>query len=221
MAAVGDYFDTIAAGYDSFALRAMPRYEEMLGEIVRCLPDGPRDLLELGCGTGTLTAILMRRYPDAKLTAIDASAEMIETARERVPAKRVSFVVSLFEDLELPDASFDLIASNMSLHHIADKGPFYKRLRKAMRQGGSFIFGDELTGAIPRIAKLNWNGWLEFASRQGNLSEEEIARIIQHEREFDHYETLPDQIDLLSGAGFVSVDCVWRYLIYGVFLAQA
>ena len=126
MTAVGDYFDAIAAGYDSFALRAMPRYEEMLREIVRCLPDGPRDLLELGCGTGTLTAILMRRYPEASLTAIDASAEMIETARARVPPKCVSFTVSLFEDLDLPEGSFDLIASNMSLHHIADKGPFYK-----------------------------------------------------------------------------------------------
>jgi tRNA (cmo5U34)-methyltransferase len=221
MTAVGDYFDKIAAGYDTFALRAMPRYEEMLREIVRCLPDGPRDLLELGCGTGTLTAILMRRYPEANLTAIDASAEMIETARARVPAARVSFTVSLFEDLDLPEGSFDLIASNMSLHHIADKGPFYKRLHDAMRPGGFFILGDELTGAMSRISELNWNGWVEFARQQGHLSEEEIARIIQHEREFDHYETLPDQIDLLRDAGFDSVDCVWRYLIYGVFVAHA
>jgi hypothetical protein len=39
--------------------------------------------------------------------------------------------------------------------------------------------------------------------------------------EFDHYETLPDQIALLRGAGFDPVDCVWRYRIYGVFVAQA
>ena len=69
MSAVDDYFNTIAAGYDSFALRAMPRYEEMLREIVRCLPDGPRDLLELGCGTGTLTELLARRHSEASLTA--------------------------------------------------------------------------------------------------------------------------------------------------------
>jgi tRNA (cmo5U34)-methyltransferase len=121
----------------------------------------------------------------------------------------------------LPEGSFDLIASNMSLHHIADKGTFYKRLHDAMRPGGSFILGDELTGAMSRIRELNWNGWLEFASREGHLSAEEIARIVLHEREFDHYETLPDQIDLLRGAGFDSVDCVWRYLIYGVFVALA
>jgi trans-aconitate methyltransferase len=114
----------------------MPRYEEMLREIVRCLPDGPRYLLELGCGTGTLTELLARRYPEASLMAIDASAEMIEIARGRVPATSASFVVSLFESLKLPERSFDLIASNMSLHHIAEKGPFYRRLHDAMRPGG-------------------------------------------------------------------------------------
>ena len=41
MTAVGDYFDTIAAGYDSFALRAMPRYEEMLREIYEVFDPPP------------------------------------------------------------------------------------------------------------------------------------------------------------------------------------
>ena len=168
MSAVDDYFNTIAAGYDSFALQVMPRYEEMLREIVRCLPDGPRDLLELGCGTGTLTELLARRHPEASLLAIDASTEMIEIARGRLPAKRVSFAVSLFENLELPERSLDLTASNMSLPHIAEKGPFYRRLHDAMRPGGFFILGDEPKGAILRIGELNWNDWLEFARAPGS-----------------------------------------------------
>jgi ubiquinone/menaquinone biosynthesis C-methylase UbiE len=178
-------------------------------------------VLELGCGTGTLTALLAERYPEARLTAIDASPEMIQIARGRLPDDRVSFEVSLFEELSLPERSFDLIASNMSLHHIREKGPFYRRLHDAIRARGHLILGDELTGALPRIAELNWNAWLEFARSDGRLSDEEIAGTIEHEKEFDHYETLPDQIDMLRAAGFEPVDCVWRYLIYGVFVAQA
>jgi hypothetical protein len=82
------------------------------------------------------------------------------------------------------------------------------------------VLGDELTGALPHVKQLNWDGWLEFA-RQGGLGEEEIADTIRHEQEFDHYETLPSQIDLLREAGFSPVDCVWRYRIYGVFAARA
>lgn len=37
--------------------------------------------------------------------------------------------------------------------------------------------------------------------------------------QFDHYETLPRQLELLSDAGFTQVDCTWRYLNYGVFVA--
>lgn len=227
MSTAADFFREIAASYDSTALRGMPRYEEMLNEIVRCLPDGPTDMLELGCGTGALTALLVRRYPGATLTAVDAAPEMIEIARGRVvdsaaaDGQPVAFVGSLFEDMDLPERSYDLIASNMSLHHIADKAPFYRRVHDALRPGGFLIFGDELTVAASHVQQLNYNGWLEFAREQDHLTEEEIAATVRHEREFDHYETLPDQIDLLRGAGFDPVDCVWRYRLYGVFVAQA
>ena len=221
MPAVEDFFGAIAPEYDAYAQRGMPRYGEMLSEILRYLPDSPRDVLELGCGTGMLTSPIAQRFPDASLTAVDAAPEMIDVARRRLAARQVSFVGSMFEDLQLAPAGFDLITSNMSLHHIAEKGPFYRRLRAALRPGGFLIFGDELKGALPRVQQLNWDGWLEFARQPEHLTEEEIAATIRHEREFDHYETLPDQIALLRGAGFDPVDCVWRYRIYGVFVAQA
>jgi len=225
MTTVSDYFRDYAPKYDSFTLRAMPRYEEMLGEIVRCLPDQANDILELGCGTGSLTSLLARHYAKSAITAIDASAEMMELARDRlgslaVPLEQVTFVQSLFEDLDLPECAHDLIASNMSLHHIVDKAPFYGRLREALRPGGMLVLGDELAGAVPRVQQLNWDGWLRFARQSGGLSDSEIEEIVRHEREFDHYETLPRQLELLGAAGFGSVDCVWRYLNYAVFVAE-
>ena len=88
MSAVSEYFGELAPEYSSFAQRAMPRREEMLRELVRCLPDGPRDVLELGCGTGTLTALLADRYPEANISAVDASEEMIRIARDHLPDGR-------------------------------------------------------------------------------------------------------------------------------------
>jgi ubiquinone/menaquinone biosynthesis C-methylase UbiE len=222
MAAISDYFGTLAAEYDSFAQRAMPRRDEMLGELVRCLPDGPRNVLELGCGTGALTALLAERYPEASISAIDASEEMVRTARKHLPDGRVSFKIALFEDLDLAEGSFDLVASNMSLHHIADKGPFYKRVRRALRPGGCLVFGDEATAAISRIEELNWNGWLEFARLPGHLSEEEIAGIMEHLNELDHYETLPDQIDFAARRWVrprrlrLAVSHLWRLRCAGI-----
>ncbi len=222
-----EYFGAIAREYDARALRAQPRYEEMLAQLVASLPDSASDILELGCGTGALTILLVMHYPRAKLTAVDAAPEMIELAQKRLTAEasnldeRVRFVTAFFEGLNLPERGLDLITANMSLHHVVDKGSLYDRLRRALREGGLLVFGDELTGAVPYIEQRHWNSWLDFARMPGHLAEEEIADIVRHAEELDHYETLPRQLELLRGAGFGPIDCVWRYLNYGIFVGQA
>ena len=221
----GEFFGAIAERYDSLAQRGMPRYEEMLGALVDVTPDRAEDVLELGCGTGALTVRLSARYPGAKLLAVDGAREMIELAQERLRQAAirrttdVGFEVRRFEEMELAPQTYDLIASNMSLHHIEDKGPFYARLHEALKPGGLLAFGDELTGALPHVEELHWNGWLEFARQPDHLMEREISEIISHVEAEDHYETLPDQLTMLKSAGFVGVDCTWRYLNYAVFVA--
>jgi len=218
-------FGAMAKDYDSIARRGMPVYDEMLDAVMGCLVDGAADVLELGCGTGVLTLRLAQRYPGAAITAVDAAPEMLEIARGRLDAEgaggRATLRTGLFEEMELGSESYDLIASNMSLHHIEDKQPFYTKLRAALRPGGLLVLGDELKAALPHIEEQFWNGWLNFARRPGGLTEEEIAEIVRHVEVLDHYETLPRQIELLWTAGFETVDCVWRKLNYAVFVAQA
>jgi tRNA (cmo5U34)-methyltransferase len=103
---------------------------------------------------------------------------------------------------------------------VIDKEPFYRKLRAALADGGAFAFADELVGAMPDIQRRSWDRWLEFANAPDNLSKSEITDIIEHMEAFDHYETLPRQMELLGSAGFENVDCVWRYLNYAVFVAR-
>lgn len=221
---VGEYFGTLAERYDSVARRGMPRRDEMLAKIVEVTPTYADDILELGCGTGALTALLSERYPRSTILALDGASEMVELAKERLDAAKrgaeVTLEVQPFEELELPRQRYDLIASNMSLHHVKDKVPFYAKLWEALRPDGLLVFGDELKGVLPYVEELHWNGWLEFARQPGGLTEREIAEIVAHAETEDHYETLPDQLKMLRSGGFVQIDCTWRYLNYGVFVAS-
>lgn len=217
------YFDSIVAEYDSRIQRGLPRYDEMLAELTRSLPSTAGDVLELGCGTGALSLRIAERYPDAQLTLVDAAPAMLEVAQQRLAAvtSRTRFVEATFETLDLEEQRWDVIAASMSLHHLADKRPFYRKVRLALRTGGVFAFADELAGATAYTHLLHWNDWLAFARQPGHLSEPEIGEIVEHMNVLDHYESLPRQLELLTEAGFGSADCVWRNINYGIFIAVA
>lgn len=221
-----DFFAARVAEYDSFMLRGCPRYTEMLRALRDVLPDEATDVLELGCGTGSLTMLLAERYPAARLMVVDGAKEMVTVAERRLTeahpevATRGTFVASTFEELRLESGAFDLVASSMALHHIVEKQPFYASLREALRPGGRLAFADELLANDPVVQQRYWDWWLDFARRPGGLTEKEISDCIEHMEAFDRYETLPRQLEMLRGAGFEDVDCVWRFLNYGVFVGK-
>ncbi|MEX1255901.1 MAG: class I SAM-dependent methyltransferase [Dehalococcoidia bacterium] len=222
---VGEYFGSLVEKYDSLIRRGLPRYQEMLDELVESLPEGADDILELGCGTGALTLRIADRCPDARITVVDAAPEMVDLTQARLSeahprvAERATFLTSTFESLEIEEEAYDCITASMSLHHVIDKAPFYERLHGALRDGGSLVVADELTGAVPYVQALHWDRWERFARLPDHLTVSEIDSILAHMGRFDHYETLPRQLDLLAGAGFRAVDCAWRHINYGIFVA--
>lgn len=222
MGTASEYFGAMVREYDSLIRRTVPRYDEMLERLVHYLPPDARSVLELGCGTGNLSAALVRHHPRAELVLVDAAPEMVEACRARLAdaGDRVTGRVARFEELPGEAASFDLVTSAISLHHVADKAALYARLFELLRPGGSLVFADQLRGGDGRLHGLNWQAWIDFSRRPGGTSEEELAGLLRHADEHDHYTPLVEHLDLLSGAGFVDLDCVWRNWIWGILVAR-
>ncbi|GAB2691919.1 malonyl-ACP O-methyltransferase BioC [Paenibacillus thermoaerophilus] len=116
-------------------------------------PDGaspsPARVLEIGCGTGFLTARLLSLLPDAALTALDLAPAMLETARRRISAagsarsaERVRFLLADVETWAPGAAasSFDLIASSACFQWLADPGRTIRELRRLLAAGGQLAF---------------------------------------------------------------------------------
>ena len=217
------YFGAMADSYDDFIRRAVPRYEEMSARLVDYLPATATRILELGCGTGNLSLRLAARYPHAQLTLVDASDEMISTTRARLasahPRADVQFITGLFEHLGLAPASFDLVTSSISLHHVVAKAPLYGDIFAALAPGGSLRFSDQLRGCGSNH-ELNWQRWLDHCREPGNCSPADIQSLLDHAAAHDHYTPLPDHFAMLAAAGFVDLDCVWRNWIWGIVTAE-
>lgn len=115
----------------------VPRYEELQEAAVEAIPFAPARVLELGIGTGETTRGLLARFPDARVTALDSSPEMVFGARELEIAE---IRLARMED-PLPDGPWDLVISVLALHHLDDEGKrdLFRRVREQSR---SLVIGD-------------------------------------------------------------------------------
>jgi ubiquinone/menaquinone biosynthesis C-methylase UbiE len=85
-------------------------------------PARGEDVLDVGCGTGTLAIAIHRMASSCRVHGIDASPEMIELAKKKAAKVRadVDLRVALIEALPFSDGSFDLVTSSLMLHHLPD-----------------------------------------------------------------------------------------------------
>lgn len=111
-------------------------------------------ILDLGCGTGHLTAKIAEA--GAQVVGVDRSPEMIRMAKEKYPALR--FEVMDAHEIGL-DGIFDAVFSNATLHWIKEPGRVIAGIRESLRPGGRFVaeFGGKgNTGELLKAVRRAW-----------------------------------------------------------------
>lgn len=96
------------------------------------------DLLDVGCGPGTITVDLARRVAPARVIGIDRASDVLKQARALAGAQNTSIEwhVGDVYDLPFPAASFDVIHAHQVLQHLADPVRALKEMRRVLRPGG-------------------------------------------------------------------------------------
>ncbi|MEU8727122.1 class I SAM-dependent methyltransferase [Streptomyces antimycoticus] len=129
---------------------------EHIASITAWLPlkSEPRQIVDLGCGTGAGTFALLERFPDAHVTAVDTSAGHLQFVREKACARGVEGCVRTVQaDLDSnhwPDFGRpDLVWASASMHHMADPDRALRSVRELLAPGGLFAVV-ELAG-FPRF----------------------------------------------------------------------
>lgn len=93
----------------------------------------PGGIVDLGCGAGNVTRLLASRWPDAEITGLDSSPEMLVRARAALPTAR--FELAGVESW-MPEAPLDLLFSNAALHWLGDHANLFPRLLDQLAPGG-------------------------------------------------------------------------------------
>src|SRR3954462_6398033 len=116
------------AAYD----RLSTPMEAMGREVLERLPlDGAETVIDAGCGSGRVTEALLQRLPHGRVIGVDASASMVEAARQRLGAA-VELHVAALATLDL-GLDADAVLSTATFHWIADHDALFERLRAHLR----------------------------------------------------------------------------------------
>jgi len=150
-------------------------YRELVG-------DGPRRILDVGCGNGRFLALLRDFGPVGwELAGIDFDEEAAAACRERGFETHVGRV----EDFRSGDGRFDAVVMLQLIEHVADPGAICERVYSLLRPGGHFIVETpNLAGLDYRLFRRSWWGHYHFP-RHWNLFSSATLRRLLEERGFE------------------------------------
>jgi SAM-dependent methyltransferase len=216
------------------------RFEIMVDYIARQRGGGTLRLLDLCCGPGSLSEMVLARFPQATVLAADKDPLLLEMGRQTVGRQYAERVTFLQADLrgdewaaELAPGSFDAVLTATALHWFwpEELPVLYRNLAKILAEGGLYLNADHLPIGEPRLDALsksemeNWQqgnfdrhgaeNWQAYWENARN--EPELAALIAARDAAFVGRTIPPSLRVdfhkaaLRAAGFAEAGEIWRY----------
>jgi tRNA (cmo5U34)-methyltransferase len=216
-------FDAIATEYDSQREFVIPDLQQFYSAAVWAAesPEPEPAILDIGAGTGLLSALLLQKFPGAEMTLLDISENMLEIARQRFAyRKNITYIMSDYSQ-GIPPGPYDLVCSALSIHHLTpeDKQSLFRKIFSVLKPGGLFVNADQADGDTPYFRNRYLEYWNEFLDN-GPMNDTEHAEILKRRDTLDRNEKLSVQLHWLQECGFSDVDVVYRNRTFIVTVAR-
>ncbi|MEW1722249.1 class I SAM-dependent methyltransferase [Streptomyces sp. NPDC093109] len=211
------------------------RFRVMLDMVEAVVGPEPR-VLDLACGTGSITARLLHRFPRAVSTGVDLDPALLAIARGSFAGDgRVTFVTADLKDPRWPELlpydSYDAVLTATALHWLHEEplAALYGRLGALVRDGGVFLNADHMPDdSTPRInaaerahrhaamerakaaGAVDWAGWWELVAADPVLAGPAAERFrIYGEHAEGDTPSVEWHARQLRAAGFGEARAVW------------
>jgi tRNA (cmo5U34)-methyltransferase len=193
--------------YEEEIIRVTPGHKEIHVLMIQDLrtsfrPDHPIRVLDLGAGTGLSSQYILAAFPQAHLTLVDFSANMLESAKKKF-GKNHSYILGDYAAVDFPEKTFDVILSAIGFHHQTDIGKrlVIEKVYRSLRSGGKFILADLVTflnhyqAAVAKA--MHYHHLVHNAS-----SPEKLQEWAYHHEYLNELATLEDIKQWLENTGF-------------------
>lgn len=202
--------------YDRLVSLVIPHAEAFYGTVAECIPPRAERVLELGSGTGILSAFIRRTRPSVALTCIERDPEAIVIAREKPGLAGTAWTEGDIRE-SWPAGPYDAVVSTQCLFQLspADREEIARKASRALTEGGRFLNGDLFHPGSAWEWALYFDSWKRFMQNSG-LSEQESRMIIGPLEPMIRGYTIDAWSAVLTSAGFPRVTVPCRLGIYAV-----
>jgi len=202
--------------YDSTILQILPFYPKMHQDMIGLIRKEPNEnisILDVGSGTGTISAQILDKFPNAEVVGVDDGEINAKKAITRLNGRNFTSLVGDLRRTGL-DRKYNYVISALTLHHIseADKRKYFKKIHEILKKGGRFIIGD----IVKSNEEEKWHQYL--VDTLGNEGEKSWQ--LHKNNKYDQPSTLESQLKWLKDAGFAKVDLVDEWFNFKVFYGE-
>jgi tRNA (cmo5U34)-methyltransferase len=215
-------FNSAAADYDKNRRALIPCFNDFYGTAVKIINPANvyPSVLDIGAGTGLMTAFMMEKFPGAVFTLIDISGDMLEIAKRRFSgSENVKYISGDYCKIFFSQ-KFDIIISSLSIHHLGDieKQNLFKKIFDCLNDDGIFVNADQFIAESDELEKLYRKIWYAKIE-ESDLNQ--LEKSAAYERmKLDRLSKAGESSDWLKQAGFADVELIYKYLMFGVFYCK-
>ena len=202
-------FNAVSEQYDGQRRALIPCFDlfyQTAAELAAAVPN-VRHVLDLGAGTGLMSAFVHTRCPQAEFILADISVQMLAKAQERFCGlPNVHFIeqdlTRLTPDDRLPENGFDLIVSALAIHHLDNpqKQTLFRQIARLLAPRGRFINADQVLGETAAAEAAYTEHWRRHVTAHPDLSAEAKAAAFERIK-LDRMAALSDQFQWLAAVG--------------------
>ncbi|HEU0228397.1 MAG TPA: class I SAM-dependent methyltransferase [Arachidicoccus soli] len=216
-------FNAISEKYDKQRPLLIPCFKDFYGIALELSNDVStiQNILDIGAGTGLMSALYAEKYPHANITLVDISADMLKKAKDRFQGNdKINFLQADLSTTDFETEKYDLVVSGLAIHHLSNKLKqiLYRKIYNALRPEGLFINADQVKGATDFSEKIYTENWRNHVLAS-SLTVEEKQSAFERVK-LDIMAPLDEQLIWLYNAGFSEANCFYQYFNFVVFAGK-
>ena len=194
---------------------------ELITEASKRIAPNAENLLDIGCGAGNYSLMMLTKVPNLNCTLVDLSKPMLDKAFERLSkqtTKNVEILQGDIRNIKLKENHFDIILAGAVLHHLRDDKDWqttFEKIYKLLKPGGCFMISDLISQDNEQVNNYTRERYGDYLEELGG--KDYRKKVLDYVAKEDSPRSMNYQLDLMKKVGFTAVEILHKNMCFGAF----